>query len=276
MPKRPDLKAIGLDAMKDVDALRGDHPVRHLAANEGFLFLPIQSIRPNPDQPRQHFDDKSLEDLTASVREKGVLQPVLARKDPKGEGYILIAGERRWRAATAVGLTDIPALIRNESDALEVALIENLQRENLNAIEKAEALFKLKTARHFTDEALAKIIGKSRSVVTESLTLMSLPENIKAECRTSDIGSKSQLLQVLRAGSEEEVQATWKALQNGQVRTVRDLRKRANSVMGRPKNYRFHHHPKGRSFQVLVTFAKARATRAEVSEALKDALKNLP
>jgi ParB family chromosome partitioning protein len=276
MPKRPDLKAIGLDAMKDADAPRGDHPVRHLAANEGFLFLPIQSIRPNPDQPRQHFDDKSLEDLTASVREKGVLQPVLARKDPKGDGYILIAGERRWRAATAVGLTEIPALIRNESDALEVALIENLQRENLNAVEEAEALFKLKKARHFTDEALAKIIGKSRSAVTESLTLMSLPENIKAECRTSDIGSKSQLLQVLRAGSAEEVQATWGALKNGQVRTVRDLRKRANGAKGRPKNYRFHHHPKGRSFQVLVTFAKTRATRAEVSDALKDALKNLP
>jgi ParB family transcriptional regulator, chromosome partitioning protein len=279
MSKRPNIKEIGLKIVRGGSERNADHPVHHLSANEGFLFLPLALVRPNPDQPRQHFDDASLDDLTASVKEKGVLQPVLARKDPKGEGYILIAGERRWRAATAAGLTEIPALIRNEADHLEVALIENVQRENLNAFEEAEALLKLKQARGYTDEQLAKIIGKSRSSVTESLTLNGLPEAIKAECRTSDIGSKSQLLQVLRAGNNEEKLALWQAFKTGEVRTVRDMRNHKTSATngrGRPKNYRFQHKPKGHQYQVVVTFSKSRATREEVSDALKDALKHLP
>jgi ParB family chromosome partitioning protein len=279
MSKRPNIKEIGLKIVQGGAARHADHPVHHLAANEGFLYLPIELVRPNPDQPRQHFDDSAIEDLTASVKEKGVLQPILARKDPASEGYIIIAGERRWRAATAAGLTEIPALIRKETDALEVALIENLQRENLNAVEEAEALLRLKKARRFTDEQLAKIIGKSRTAVTESLALNTLPEQIKAECRTSDIGSKSQLLQVLRAGDEEEMLALWQALKSGELRTVRDLRHRnsnRSNGRGRPKNYRFQHKPKGRPYHVIVTFSKTRATREEVSAALKDALKHIP
>lgn len=278
MPKRPDLKTIGLHLVQGMEAQLSDHPMRHLAANEGFLYLPIALVRPNPDQPRQYFDDASLEDLAESVREKGVLQPVLARKDPASDGYILIAGERRWRAATAAGLTQIPALIRSEADALEVALIENLQRENLRALEESEALLKLKTTRQFTDEALAKIIGKSRQSVNDSLILNELPEPIKAKCRTSGTWSKSQLLQVLRAGTHEEILAAWEALESGQVSTVRALRKHATAQRkkGRPHHYRFLHKPTGGSFQVLVTFSKTMVSREEVSEALKDALKHLP
>ncbi|MFZ0888196.1 MAG: ParB/RepB/Spo0J family partition protein [Candidatus Binataceae bacterium] len=252
------------------------HPVRHLAANEGFLYVPIDLVRPNPDQPRQHFDGASLEDLAASVKEKGVLQPVLVRKEPAGAGFILIAGERRWRAAKAAGLQELPALVRQEEDALEVALIENLQRENLNPIEEAEALLKLKKARNFSDEELAKIIGKSRQAVNDSLTLNELPEKIKAECRTSGTCSKSQLLQVIRAGSPGKVVATWQALTSGELRTVRDLRRHAKAAKGRPRHYRFVHRPKGRPFQVLVSFSKTKATRAEVRAALRDALQHLP
>jgi ParB family chromosome partitioning protein len=279
MSKRPNVKEIGLKIVGGRGERHADHPVHHLSANEGFVFLPISLVRANPDQARHHFDDALLDDLTASVKEKGILQPVLARKDPEGEGYIIIAGERRWRAATAAGLDEIPALLRNESDHLEVALIENLQRENLNAFEEAEALLKLKRVRQYTDEQLAKIIGKSRSSITESLTLNALPEAIKAECRTSDIGTKSQLLLVLRAGGEEEMLALWQALKTGEVRTVREMRSHKSGVTkgrGRPKNYRFQYKPKGRQYQVIVTFSKSRATREEVSDALKDALKHLP
>ena len=277
-PKRLNLKAIGLHLVQQAkpSAPRADHPVHKLSENEGFLRLPIELLRPNPDQPRQHFDDASLADLTASVKEMGVLQPVLARKDPKGDGYILIAGERRWRAATAAGLHEIPALIRSASDSMEVALIENLQRENLSAIEESEALLKLKQARHFTDQALAKIIGKSRQSVNDSLMLNDLPEAIKAECRLTGVWSKTQLLHVVRAGSKGEMLATWEALRTGEIRTVHDLRIRKQHAMGRPKNYRFAHNPKGRSYQVTVVFSKAKATRSEVSAALKDALKHLP
>jgi len=277
-PKRLNFKAIGLHLVQQAKPTtrRADHPVRHLAANEGFLRLPIELVRPNPDQPRQHFDDASLADLIASVKQMGVLQPVLARKDPAGDGYILIAGERRWRAATAAGLTELPALIRSEADSMEVALIENLQRENLSAIEEAEGLLKLKQARQFTDQALAKIIGKSRQSVNDSLIINELPESIKAECRTSGIWSKSQLLQVVRAGDEQKMLATWDSLRRGEIRTIRDMRARKNAVKGRPRHYRFIHKPKGRPFQVLVTFSKRKASRTEVSEALRDALKHLP
>jgi ParB/RepB/Spo0J family partition protein len=277
MTKRPNIKEIGLGMMKEGSDPRQDHPVRHLAASEGFLYIPIAQLRPNPDQPRQHFDAAALEDLTASVKEKGVLQPVLARKDPEGDGYFLIAGERRWRAATAAGLTEIPSLIRGEADALEVALIENLQRENLNALEEAEVLFKLKKARDFTDEQLGKIIGKSRTSVTESLALINLPQDIKAECRALDTASKIQLLQVFRAGSEEKMRAAWKALKTGEIRTTRGLRALAKpNGKGRPKHYRFVHRPRGQSFRVQVTFTKAEATAEEIKAALQDALNNVP
>jgi ParB-like chromosome segregation protein Spo0J len=159
---------------------------------------------------------------------------------------------------------------------MEVALIENLQRENLSAIEESEALLRLKQARRCTDQMLAKIIGKSCPSVNDSLLLNELPEAIKAECRTSGDWSKSLLLQVVRAGTEAKMLETWEALRTGQVRTVRDLRVRGHQAKGRPKNYRFTHNPKGKPYQVSVTFSKTKATRSEVTTALKDALKHLP
>src|SRR5262249_52804044 len=116
----------------------------------------------------------------------------------------------------------------------------------------------------------------SRKAVNDSLLLNALPERIKAEWRTSAIWSKSQLLQVLRAGSPEKLEATWKALKAGESRTVRDLRNRTKHSGGRPKHYRFAHRPKGKPYQVTVTFTQRSASRTEVRAALKDALNNLP
>lgn len=139
MPKR-DLKATAFDILTREASSRPDHPVRHFAKAVGFMRLPVDLINANPDQPRKHFDPDALRDLTASVKEKGVLQPVLVRPDPDGKHFILIAGERRWRAAKAANVPEIPALIRTEKDSLEVAIIENLQREDLHPLEEAEAL----------------------------------------------------------------------------------------------------------------------------------------
>ena len=279
MPKRPSLKEKSLRLVANAYNAPQEHPLRQLAANQGFLFIPVDLLRSNPDQARQHFGNSSLEDLSASIKEKGVLQPVLACKDPEGEGFILIAGERRWRAAKAAGLAEIPALIRKDQDALEVALIENVQRENLNPLEEAEALLKLKSTKGFTDQELARTIGKSRTSVTEILSLNQLPEPIRAQCRTFNTWSKSQLLQLVRADSPEKIDTLWKVLKGG-PRTVRDLRRHmarsTTSRKGRPTHYRFLHKPKGRSYQVLVTFAKAEVSREELHAALKDALAHLP
>ena len=145
--------------------------------------LPIDAIAPNPHQPRKDFNDKALLDLSASLRQSGVLQPVVVRR--VGEGYQLIVGERRWRAAKLAGITRIPAVIREVSDAqsLELALVENLLREDLNPMEEAEAYQRLLAEFGWTQEELAQRVARDRSSVANCLRLLKLPELIQADLR---------------------------------------------------------------------------------------------
>jgi ParB family chromosome partitioning protein len=145
--------------------------------------LPIDSITPNPQQPRKEFDDKALQDLSASLRQSGVLQPVVVRR--LGDGYQLVVGERRWRAAKLAGITRIPAVIREASDAesLELALVENLLREDLNPMEEAEAYQRLLAEFGWTQEELAQRVARDRSSVANCLRLLKLPELIQADLR---------------------------------------------------------------------------------------------
>lgn len=195
------------------DRTAAKHPVETFAEDDAgrVIHVPPSHISPNPDQPRHYFDKDALADLTESVRTRGVLQPIIVRRDESRDGYfILIAGERRWRASKAAGLNKIPALIRGpKDDPAELALIENLQREDLNPVEEAESLQRLKERRGLTDGNLAKIVGKSRVAITESLSLNRLPEAVKEECRRADIYSKRQLLQVLREPDSDAQLACW-------------------------------------------------------------------
>jgi len=145
--------------------------------------LPIDSITPNPQQPRKDFDDKALRELSASLRQSGVLQPVVVRR--VGDGYQLIVGERRWRAAKLAGITRIPAVIREASDAqsLELALVENLLREDLNPMEEAEAYQRLLAEFGWTQEELGQRVARDRSSVANCLRLLKLPELIQADLR---------------------------------------------------------------------------------------------
>jgi ParB family transcriptional regulator, chromosome partitioning protein len=138
--------------------------------------LPLKQLEPNPKQPRQHFDEAALEELTASIREKGVLQPLLVR--PKGKKYEIVAGERRFRAATRAGLQEVPVVVRDLSDleTLEIALIENLQRQDLGAMEEARAYNQLLELGTTQDE-VAKAVGKARSTITNSLRLLQLSKD---------------------------------------------------------------------------------------------------
>ena len=147
----------------------------------------IARIRPNPAQPRQHFDEDSLAELAESIRQHGVLQPILLR--PVGDGYELIAGERRWRAAQRAQLHSIPALIREHDDrtSAELALIENVQREDLNAIEEAEGYQALVARFGHTQDNVAKLVGKSRSHVANLLRLLDLPEPVRLMLLRGDI-----------------------------------------------------------------------------------------
>jgi ParB family chromosome partitioning protein len=145
--------------------------------------LPIDSITPNPNQPRKDFDDKALQELSASLRQSGVLQPVVVRRF--GDGYQLVVGERRWRAAKLAGITRILAVIREATDAesLELALVENLLREDLNPMEEAEAYQRLLAEFGWTQEELAQRVARDRSSVANCLRLLKLPELIQADLR---------------------------------------------------------------------------------------------
>jgi ParB family chromosome partitioning protein len=172
---------------RGLGALLGDAPVPTAPATppaapggEVVRQIPIDRVRPNPNQPRKTFDAGALEELKASIEEHGVLVPILVRELP--DGYELIAGERRWRASAAAQKTAIPAIVRPSSDreSLEVAIIENLQREDLNPLEEAAGIAQLIEAHDFTQEQVAQRLGKSRPAVTNALRLLTLPEAIKA------------------------------------------------------------------------------------------------
>ncbi len=152
---------------------------------EGFELIPVSEIAPNPDQPREMFPAESLEELAQSIREKGVLQPVIVkRKEAKpgetGSKYELVCGERRLRAASLCGLVKIPAVVKEvaQSELLEWALVENIQREDLNPLEEAHAYERLVAERSFSQEEIAKRVGKNRTTVTNALRLLRLPEEI--------------------------------------------------------------------------------------------------
>lgn len=146
-----------------------------------YFSCPIEDIRPNRNQPRKTFTSNKLEELAASIREKGIIQPLVVRK--KGDHFELIAGERRWRAAQKAGLREVPVVIQDVSEdtALEMALIENIQREDLNAVEEAEAYHSLMENFSLTQEELARRVGKDRSTVANSLRLLKLPGDLKKD-----------------------------------------------------------------------------------------------
>ena len=153
----------------------------------GVREIEVARIQPNPNQPRTHFDEEAIAELAASIAERGVLQPILLR--PDGEGYRIVAGERRWRAAQRARLHTIPAIVReiDEAATAELALIENIQREDLNAIEEAEGYRQLIERHGHTQEAVGQIVHKSRSHVTNLLRLLDLPEAVRHSLMRGDI-----------------------------------------------------------------------------------------
>lgn len=174
----------------------------------GYRELPVAAIDVNPFQPREQFDEAALSALTASIRELGVLQPVLVRAVAEGS-YQLVAGERRWRAAKRAGLRTIPAIIRNveNQSALEQALVENLHRQDLNAIEEAAAYQQLIDEFHLTQDAVAQRVGKSRSAVTNTLRLLQLPPTIQRRVMDGAMsaGHARALLGLATSGEQEQL-----------------------------------------------------------------------
>jgi ParB family chromosome partitioning protein len=177
-----------------LSALIGEEPPAPAltAQSEAGANVPIELIRPNPDQPRRSFSEDDLNELAASIRERGVIQPLVVRRDPqRAGGYQIVAGERRWRAAQRAQLHHLPVVVRDFTDdeALEVAIIENIQREDLNAIEEAAGYRQLMDRFSHTQEKLAEAMGKSRSHIANVLRLLTLPDSVIEHVRAGRLSA---------------------------------------------------------------------------------------
>jgi|TARA_Y100000310_G_scaffold62028_1_gene57287 ParB family chromosome partitioning protein len=189
------------------------------------LQVALDLVSPNPHQPRQEFDKKSLEELAYSIIEKGIIQPITVRN--RNGGYEIIVGERRWRAARIAGLTDIPARvleIDDDAEMMEYALIENIQRENLNVIEEAEAYAVLNKQYGFSHTQIAKAVGKNRVTVSNTLRLLKLPQKIKESLRKGQI-TAGHARALLALKNSQQMLKLWKRIVERQesVRTTEEL-----------------------------------------------------
>lgn len=237
--------------------------------------IAIDLVDPNPDQPRQAMGD--LSDLVASLTEKGIIEPLVVRQ--RGPRYQIIAGERRYQAAIRAGITELPVVVRDVDDTemLELALVENIQRKDLTAFEEAEALHSLSHRCGYTHEDLAKRLGKSRTSITESLSLTSIPPDVRKVCRLADISSKSILLQVARQGDPKKMLAlVEKIATHGATREqLRKDQEKPKPGPGRPKAFVFSFRPPTKAFNLRLTFSKKTASKDEVIGALEAILEDL-
>ena len=162
------------------DAIFADNSVEDISTGNSTTKVKLLDIEPNREQPRKQFDEEALSELSDSIAQHGVLQPLLVRPMPDG-GYQLVAGERRWRASRMAGLTEVPVVIRDLTDAqvAELALVENLQRENLNPLEEANGYKELSEKFGYTQEKISEIVGKSRPSIANALRLLNLPEDVQ-------------------------------------------------------------------------------------------------
>jgi ParB family chromosome partitioning protein len=182
----------------------------------------MNAIAPDPDQPRKRFDNESLEELSNSIRKHGLLQPILLKKNTDGKGYVIIAGERRWRASKLAKREKIEGILTNGNSA-EIALIENVQRENLTPIEEAFAYKRLMDQREISQGELAQIVGKKRNTVNEVLRITTLPDDILAEMEDYPHITKSQLIIISKEVIENKRTRLWAAAKQGRL-TVRDTK----------------------------------------------------
>ena len=239
--------------------------------------IEIGRIRPNPEQPRKSFGD--LGEMVESVKEKGILEPILVRYSETEDKYEIIAGERRYQAASRAGLLKVPCIEVDVDNRgmLEISLVENLQRKDLNPFEEAGAILRLSEQFRYTHEEIARKLGKSRTAITESLSLNRIPEDVQDRCRQADIMAKSMLLQIVRQDSHESMHKLVDKI-TGEGMTREDARK-FNKVDGSGKNrvrrFSYNYKPEDRPYRFNMTFDKKDVAKEEVILALKEVLENL-
>ncbi|MGH9443804.1 MAG: ParB/RepB/Spo0J family partition protein [Thermoanaerobaculia bacterium] len=239
--------------------------------------LPVSAIETNPGQPRHNVGD--LTELKASIESKGILEPILVRPIESGK-FQIISGERRFRAAIEAGLTEMPCIEFDveENEVLEIALIENLHRKDLTPFEEAEGFQSLIERFEYTHNRVAETVGKSRVGITEVLSLLRIPEDLRDECRRADI-PKSALLEIARCESREKMEELLMAVHAGATREDLRRSKKADSKTAegnrRPRPFQFRYAPKDSPFRLSLAFKKSRIAKEEVVEALEKILAEL-
>ena len=256
------------------------HYVESLTSYSGAAIgrmIPVDQIRPNPDQPRKAIGD--LRELTDSIREKGVLEPLLVRFVPREDCYYIISGERRYHASRAAGLNEVPCIekVADDAETLEIGLIENIQRKDLTPFEEAEGLQRLATQFEYTHEDVAKKIGRARSSVTETLSLLNIPEALRKRCAEQGITSKSLLLQIARQPTEKKmIEMMHRILQGGLTRDeARRERQEEQAVPQRPQPFIFQFEPENETFKFRIQFKKSHVSRDELITTLRGILSQL-
>lgn len=242
--------------------------------------IAIEKLDPNPEQPRVEIGD--LSELVASVREKGVLEPLLVKPSRLSGRWMIIAGERRWRAAREAGLREVPCIEMDVDDraVAEIALIENMQRKDLTPWEEADGLLALTEKFGYTHEEVARKIGKSRSTVTEALSIAAIPEKVRELCRRADIGSKSLLLQIVRQPDDASMaRMAEEIVSRGLTRDgAREARRakfghRLKAASAAPYVYRYASPDK--SFSLEIKFRKSSVASEELLSALNSTLESI-
>jgi ParB family chromosome partitioning protein len=244
--------------------------------------IALDLLDPNPEQPRVEIGD--LTELTASIREKGVLEPLLVKPAPDRPGrWMIIAGERRWRASKAAGLREVPCIEMDVDDraVAEIALIENMQRKDLTPWEEADGLAALCERFGYTHEEVARKVGKSRTTVTEAMSIATLPEKIREQCRRADINSKSILLQVVRQPDEPAMQQLVEEIirrglkRDGARAARRALVQGTATAAPEPKPFNYTYAAPDRAYKLEVRFRRAQVTRSDLIAALQAAIDTL-
>lgn len=236
--------------------------------------ISLEIIDLNPRQPRGDVGD--LTDLISSIKEKGVLEPLLV--SPRGDRYQIIAGERRFLASLEAGLSKVPCIEvdADEKGILEISLIENLQRKDLTPFEEAEGIQSLCQRFGYTHDQAARKLGKARTSITESLSLLNLPPEIRARCEVEGISAKSMLLQISRERNPQAMEALLdKILRSGMSRE--DVRKarQVSEGGGRPKNFVFNFRPPDRSFSFRLQFRKPDVEPDEIISVLEKMIQDI-
>ncbi len=242
--------------------------------------VPLSTVEPNPNQPRSTMGD--LTDLVGSIRDKGVLEPILVRRNesPTREArLIIISGERRFRASMEAGLIEIPVIEMEvgEEEALEIALIENLQRKDLTPFEEAEGYRSLAESFSYTHEQISVAVGKSRTVITESLALLQMPNRARETAQALGVSTKSILLEVLKADDEEEMIRLLEEVERQGLNRDDLRRQKRGQKKGSPrrKPFVFKFRPPDKSFSLSMKFRQSQVSKNELIRTLEAILQDL-